>query len=55
MALFFKLNFLILLIKTPKIQLNTRDGAQIGALKKVYAGFVNEMVTTADRFGINCK
>ena len=31
------------------------DGNQIGSLKKVYAGFINEIVTTADRFGINCN
>ncbi len=28
---------------------------ELGSLKKLYAGFVNEMVTTADRFSIQCK
>lgn len=36
-------------------KLKTLDGNEIGVLKKMYAGFVNEYATTADRFGINCK
>lgn len=29
--------------------------SQIGSVKKVYAGFLTEMVTMADRFTIDCK
>lgn len=37
-------------------QLLTSDkSSQIGSVKKVYAGFVTEMFTMADRFTINCK
>ena len=28
---------------------------QIGNVKKVYAGFLTEMVSMADRFSIECK
>ncbi len=29
--------------------------SQIGSVKKVYAGFLTELVTMADRFTINCN
>ncbi len=29
--------------------------SQIGSVKKVYAGFLTELVTLADRFTIDCK
>ena len=38
-----------------KFRLLTLDDNEIGSVKKQYAGFVREMVTTADRFGMKCN
>jgi len=38
-----------------KKQLKESNGAEIGVLKKVYAGFVKELLTTADKFGVTCN
>ena len=31
------------------------DGTEIGSVKKKYSGFVREIITTADNFGMTCK
>jgi hypothetical protein len=31
------------------------EETQVGKINKIYAGFVREAFTTADRFGISCN
>lgn len=38
-----------------KFQLQTLDGTEIGHVTKKHAGFVRELGTSADHFGISCK
>ena len=35
--------------------LTSDNQTQIGSIKKIYAGFVTELISTADHFVINCK
>jgi hypothetical protein len=35
--------------------LSLSDDIQIGKINKMYAGFVKEAFTVADKFGVSCK
>jgi hypothetical protein len=41
-------------IKKNKV-LSTFDDIQIGKINKIYAGFLKEAFTVADKFGVSCK